>query len=72
MRDISAVELWPGGELQGAGPDVIAHTGASRAVEYAYEGEGNFALIAYGLEGTTVLVNEIGAISGRPNLTNHR
>lgn len=68
VRDISAVELSSGGELQGSGPDVIAYVGASRRVEYAYDGEGNFALIAYGLEEAAVLVNEIGAIAGNTEL----
>jgi hypothetical protein len=65
VRDISAIEPWPGGELRGLGPDVIErYVGAPQVLDFAYEGEGNFALIAYGAEGSTALVNEIGAVAG--------
>ncbi len=59
-----AAEQWVGGELHSTGSTVVIFTGEPGILEYAYTGESNFEIFAYGESGGDLLVNEIDAIDG--------
>jgi hypothetical protein len=65
FRSIRAAQPYSDPSLAGRGDNVILYTGPSGIAAFTHNGESNFAVVQAGEAGTDLLVNEIGAYTGR-------